>query len=87
MSFFDLPGDWITAFAQWMTALLQWLAVNAPQLLATFPWPTNGGAPGAGTPGTSFAATPELDSFMLFGTGLVGVGSYAVARIRARTRT
>jgi hypothetical protein len=31
-------------------------------------------------------ATPELDSLLLFGTGLAGVGGYALTRFRARRR-
>jgi hypothetical protein len=36
-------------------------------------------APGAG-------ATPELDSLLLFGSGLSGLGAYALARFRAKRR-
>jgi hypothetical protein len=32
------------------------------------------------------AATPELDSLFLFGTGVAGFASYAALRIRARRR-
>jgi hypothetical protein len=31
-------------------------------------------------------ATPELDSLMLFGSGLAGMGGYALTRLRARRR-
>jgi hypothetical protein len=31
-------------------------------------------------------ATPELDSLVLFGTGLLGAGGYALTRFRARRR-
>ena len=31
-------------------------------------------------------ATPELDSIVLFGTGLLGAGGYALTRFRARRR-
>lgn len=43
--------------------------------------PTGGATtpPGAG-------ATPELDSLLLFGSGLSGVGAYAVIRLRTRRR-
>jgi len=39
--------------------------------------------------GTTFdpppvSATPELDSLVLFGTGLAGAGAYALTRFRAR---
>ena len=32
------------------------------------------------------AATPELDSLLLFGVGLSGLGGYALTRYRARQR-
>jgi hypothetical protein len=32
------------------------------------------------------SATPELDSIVLFGTGLAGAGAYALTRFRARRR-
>ena len=35
---------------------------------------------------TSFSATPELDSVVLFGAGLTGLGGYALMRLRARRR-
>jgi hypothetical protein len=35
-------------------------------------------------PGTG--ATPELDSLLLFGSGLSGLGAYALARFRAKRR-
>jgi hypothetical protein len=38
------------------------------------------GGPGAG-------ATPELDSLVLFGTGLSGLAGYAISRLRARRRS
>jgi hypothetical protein len=31
-------------------------------------------------------ATPELDSLVLFGTGILGAGGYALTRFRARRR-
>jgi len=47
-----------------------------------------GGTGGGGTGGgPSLAATPELDSLLLFGFGLSGLGGYAVSRYRARRRT
>ena len=36
--------------------------------------------------GISVNATPELDSLVLFGTGLLGAGGYALTRFRARRR-
>jgi hypothetical protein len=38
------------------------------------------------TPLPSPLATPELDSLLLFGVGLSGIGGYAVTRYRARRR-
>ena len=38
--------------------------------------------PEAPSPG----ATPELDSLVLFGTGLLGAGGYALTRLRAARR-
>ena len=32
----------------------------------------------------NLTATPELDSFALFGAGLLGVAGYAITRYRAR---
>jgi len=32
------------------------------------------------------SATPELDSLMLFGGGLLAVGGYAITRLRGRRR-
>lgn len=32
----------------------------------------------------NLSATPELDSFVLFGTGAAGMGAYALTRLRAR---
>ena len=37
-------------------------------------------------PGPPLTATPELDSLVLFGVGLSGIGGYAVTRLRARRR-
>lgn len=34
----------------------------------------------------SVSATPELGSLLLFGTGLVGAGGYALTRFRTRRR-
>jgi hypothetical protein len=33
------------------------------------------------------AATPELDSMLLFGTGIAGAAGYAALRVRSRRRT
>jgi hypothetical protein len=37
--------------------------------------------------GRVFAQTPELDSLVLFGAGAVGMGGYALSRLRARRRS
>jgi hypothetical protein len=84
VSWFDLPGDWLTAFAQWFYALVQWFATHAPQFLTSLPWSQTGGTPSTGSSVPNLAATPELDSLVLFGTGLLGAGSYVFTRIRAR---
>jgi hypothetical protein len=39
-----------------------------------------------GDPGVP-GATPELDSLVLFGTGLSGLAGYAISRLRARRRS
>lgn len=36
--------------------------------------------------GRVYAATPELDSILLFGSGAVGVAGYALTRVRAKRR-
>jgi len=86
MSWFDMPGGWMTAFAEWFNVLVQWVTLNAAQLLASLPELTNTVPPGADLPATNVAATPELDSFVLFGTGLAGAAGYALTRIMARRR-
>ena len=87
MGWFDLSGDWLASFTNWFNTLVAWVTVNSPQLLASLPWPRSGGTPGTVLPGPSVAATPELDSFVLFAAGLTGAGSYALTRIRARRKT
>ena len=47
--------------------------------------PGPGGLPGSGGP-PGVGATPELDSLMLFGTGLSGLAGYSMLRLRARRR-
>jgi hypothetical protein len=42
----------------------------------------DGNTGGGGTPDPS--ATPEMDSLLLFGGGLSGLGGYALMRIRSR---
>jgi hypothetical protein len=42
--------------------------------------------PGCMTDPPPASATPELDSLLLFGTGLAGLGGYALTRLRARRR-
>jgi hypothetical protein len=48
----------------------------------------NGGNNGTGGNNNppSFAATPELDSLALFGTGAAGLAGYALMRLRAARR-
>jgi hypothetical protein len=47
----------------------------------------NGRGPGgSGPPGLQVAATPELDSALLFGTGLLSIASYGALRWRARRK-
>ena len=43
----------------------------------------NGNDPPEAVP---LAATPELDSVLLFGSGLVGLAGYATMRLRARRK-
>ena len=46
----------------------------------------NNGNSGIGNYPPSVAATPELDSLALFGTGAAGMAGYVLMRIRARRR-
>jgi hypothetical protein len=87
MNWFDMSGEWLAAFAAWLGVLVQWLTINFPQLLASLQSAPGPASPGAGLPGTNVSATPELDSLVLFGTGLAGMGSVALTRIRTRRRT
>ena len=36
--------------------------------------------------GPRWSATPELDSLFLFGTGVLGLGGYALTRLRSKRR-
>ncbi len=54
---------------------------TAVTLTAEVPNMQPGGGTTAGPP--SPGATPELDSVLLFGTGLIGVGGYLLRRRRA----
>jgi hypothetical protein len=56
--------------------------------LPWLPWcdPDGGGDPGGKGVPPSPTATPELDSLLLFGIGLTGLGGYAVTRVRSRRR-
>jgi hypothetical protein len=50
-------------------------------------WPGCGGGGNPDPHGPpSPSATPELDSLLLFGVGLSGLGGYAMTRYRARRR-
>jgi hypothetical protein len=37
--------------------------------------------------GPQWSATPELDSLFLFGTGVLGLGGYALTRLRSKRRS
>jgi hypothetical protein len=47
---------------------------------------TGGGGSGGSGGGIGLGATPELDSLILFGTGGLGLGGYALMRLRARRK-
>jgi hypothetical protein len=79
--------------------LLNWLTTELPQLPASVQasllqwlgstlasWNT-GGTPQTLPPPTDLAATPELSSLMLLGSGLLGAGGYALTRFRARRQS
>lgn len=48
--------------------------------------PSGGGCPGCPVGGPSPSATPELDSLLLFGSGLAGLAGYGSLRWRSRRR-
>jgi hypothetical protein len=54
---------------------LPWFCDKGPKPVTPLPLPS-----------PSPSATPELDSLLLFGAGLSGIGGYAVTRHRARRR-
>ena len=70
------------------------MALGAVLLMATVSIASAQGKPGNSPPGNSppgnsgftLAATPELDSLALFGTGLASVVGYVALRRRARRR-
>jgi hypothetical protein len=66
--------NWCTT---WLAPLLPWC--NPDRDFDRDPKPTPHGPPPVG-------ATPELDSLLLFGVGLTGLGGYVVTRVRARRR-
>jgi hypothetical protein len=86
----------------WFILLTAWLATHFSQGLGDLSallsaitasigsWLTGGGTISSPMPGTGdmpgVAATPELGSFTLLGTGLLGMGSYALARLRLHRR-
>ncbi len=89
--------DWLNLVFSWLFLLLQW-AASIPSFTSTFgahflEWLAgalaagNGGHPPQPTGGVSPSATPELDSLVLFGTGLLGAGGYALTRFRACRRS
>ena len=47
---------------------------------------SGGGGGDTGGGGVDAAATPELDSLLLFGSGLSGLAGYATLRLRSRRR-
>ena len=51
----------------------------------TLTLPASGAGGGGGVGGVNFAATPELDSLLLFGSGVLGLAGYALARSWARS--
>ena len=53
------------------------------EVLPSLAWCNKGG----GRVPPSPAHTPELDSLLLFGVGLTGLGGYALTRYRARRRS
>ena len=60
------------------------MLVMAPSTFAHHRADHDGGNGGSGTPNP--AATPELGSVLLFGSGLMGLGAYGLTSLRARRR-
>lgn len=88
MDWLHLLANLIITFEHWggsLQTLLSSITAQFTQLVATFLAAGNAGHPVQDPAGpTSLGATPELDSLMLFGTGLLGAGGYALTRLRAR---
>jgi hypothetical protein len=88
--------DWLALFLSWVAAqfahwsgsipsFISWITAQFPQWLATTLGTGNVGHPPQNPPGAiNSSATPELDSLVLFGTGLLGAGGYVLTRLRAR---
>ena len=77
--------------ANWRALLAGALVVAAATGCAPGPWGPGGGAGGGGAGGGGAgagvpfdpAATPELGSLVLFGSGAAGFAGYALTRLRA----
>ena len=84
LSFWEIDWNWWNEFLEWWStlddrfdfwnALALWLAGLQKEK------PSPGGTAGP-------TETPELGSLLLFGSGLVGAGGYALMRVRARKRS
>ena len=87
MDWFNSLTNWIAA--QWgdsIPTFTSWIAAQLYGWIQTMLVSGHTGQPVQSLPGgaVSPAATPELDSLVLFGTGLLGAGGYALTRLRAR---
>jgi hypothetical protein len=77
--------NWLTSQLSYLVASIHGpLLQSLSSLLAS--WST-GHTPHASPAPTDLAATPELSSILLFGSGLIGASGYALARFRARQRS
>jgi hypothetical protein len=86
MNWFNSLANWIAT--QWGGTVPAFTSSIAAQLQAWIQASLasgNTGTPVQNLP-VSASATPELDSLVLFGTGLLGAGGYALTRFRARRR-
>jgi hypothetical protein len=64
--------------------LTNWFTVQLLQWLESIAVSRNAESASQNLPNTSLHATPELNSLLLFGTGLAGAGGYALTLLRAR---
>ena len=62
------------------------LVIATASVVSADPGDGIGKGPRGNPPGFSPAATPELDSLLLFGSGLAGVLGYGALHLRARRR-